>query len=75
MSPWIVPLGILLPEATLHSTWFAVLAAFVAINTVMYAALATAKTLPKLHPRDWLPRSYTRAQTRSIHPDAQERQR
>lgn len=69
MTGLVAPLGILLPESTLDSTWFAVLAAFVAINTVMYVALAVAKALPKLHPRDWLPRSYTRAQTRSIHPD------
>lgn len=62
--------GILLPESVLQSTWFTVLAAFVAINTVMYVALAIAKTLPKLHPREWLPRSYARSQTRSIHPDA-----
>lgn len=64
--------GILLPESTLQSPWFAVLAAFVAINTVMYVALAVAKALPKMHPGDWLPRSYTRAQTRSIHPDTEE---
>ncbi len=45
------------------------LAAFVAINTVMYVALAIAKTLPKVHVRDWLPRGYRRAETRSIYPD------
>ena len=61
--------GILLPESVLGSTWFAVLSAFVAINTVMFVALAIAKILPKLYPRDWLPRTYTRAETRSIHPD------
>ncbi len=71
----LAPLGILLPESTLQSTWFAVLATFVAINTVMYVSLAVAKTLPKLHPRDWLSRSYTRGRTRSIHPDAPERRR
>lgn len=65
--------GILLPESVLQSTWFAVLSAFVAINTVMFVALAIAKILPKLYPRDWLPRNYTRAETRSIHPDAVER--
>ena len=32
----------LLPESVLHSGWFAVLAAFVAINTVMYVVLALA---------------------------------
>lgn len=65
--------GILLPESVLSSQWFAVLAAFVAINTVMYVTLAVAKTLPKVHPRDLFPRSYTRAETRSIHPDAEEK--
>lgn len=64
--------GLLLPESTLSSLWFSVLAAFVAINTVMYVALAVAKILPKLHPRDWLPRSYERSQTRSIYPDDEE---
>ena len=63
--------GILLPESVLHSTWFAVLSVFVAVNTVMYVALAIAKTMPKLYPRDWLPRRYARAETRSIHPDAE----
>jgi hypothetical protein len=65
--------GILLPESVLRTTWFAVLSAFVAINTVMFVALAIAKILPKLYPRDWLPRTYLRAETRSIHPDAVER--
>lgn len=64
----LTPLGLLLPQATLGSPWFAVLAAFVAINTVMYAALAVAKMMPKLYPRDWIPRHYERAQTRSIDP-------
>lgn len=62
--------GILLPESTLGSGWFAVLSVFVAINTVMYVALAIGKVLPKVYPRDWLPRRYARSQTRSIHPDS-----
>lgn len=64
--------GILLPESVLSSEWFAILAAFVAINTVMYVTLAVAKTLPKVHFYDLFPRQYTRAETRSIHPDAPE---
>jgi hypothetical protein len=64
--------GLLLPESVLSSLWFSVLAAFVAINTVMYVSLAVGKILPKIHPRDWLPRTYERAQTRSIYPDLQE---
>lgn len=65
-------LGILFPESILDSTWFAVLSAFVAINTVMFLALAVAKTLPKVHVQELLPRTYVRAETRSIHPDAEE---
>ena len=65
----IVLAGILLPESVLSSDWFAVLAAFVAINTVMYVTLAVTKTLPKVHVRDLLPRHYVRSETRSIHPD------
>lgn len=64
--------GILLPESVLATDWFSVLAAFVAINTVMYVTLAVIKSLPKIHVRDLLPRRYTRAETRSIHPDADE---
>ncbi|PKW27523.1 hypothetical protein [Phycicoccus duodecadis] len=66
----LVPAGIVLPESVLATPWFAVLTVFVAINTVMYLALAVGKILPKLYPRDWLPRRYARDRTRSIHPDA-----
>jgi hypothetical protein len=65
----ILPAGILLPESILYSEMFAVLAAFVAINTVMYAALAVAKVLPKVYPADWMRRTNQRSETRSIHPD------
>lgn len=61
--------GILLPEAIVHSNWFAILATFVAINTGMYAALAAVKILPNLRPGSWLPARHERAETRSIHPD------
>ena len=61
--------GALLPESVLHSGIFAVLAAFVAINTVMYAALATAKILPKVYPTDWVRPRNRRSETRSIYPD------
>lgn len=68
----LIVLGVLLPESTLSTTWFAVLAAFVAINTVMYVALAIARSLPKIFVGDYLPKNYVRAQTRSIYPDADE---
>ena len=60
--------GVLLPETTLWAPWAQVLATFVAINTVMYVAVAVAKILPKVHLGDWLNTSYARAETRSIHP-------
>ena len=65
----LVPTGLLLPSSVLQSDEFAILAAFVAINTVMFAALAVAKILPKVHPMDWLVGRNRRAETRSIHPD------
>jgi hypothetical protein len=39
--------GILFSADLLHSGWFQALAAFVAINTVVYAALSLAKLWPK----------------------------
>ncbi len=63
-----LPQGILWPESVLSTDGFAVLAAFVAINTVMYVALAIAKMLPKVYVSDWVRRSNRRSQTRSIHP-------
>ena len=59
----------LLPESILHSATFAVLAAFVAINTVMYGALALGKLLPKVYVADWVSPRNQRSETRSIYPD------
>ncbi|PXW32438.1 UNVERIFIED_CONTAM: hypothetical protein DES50_103223 [Williamsia faeni] len=39
--------GILLPTDVLGSGWFQVLAAFVAVNTLVYAALSLAKLFPR----------------------------
>ena len=39
--------GILLPSTVLQSGWFQVLAAFVAINTLVYAGLSLAKLIPR----------------------------
>jgi len=69
-STAVVPAGLLFPESLLHSPWFAILATFVAINTVMYAALAVAKLLPKVHRPNWLRPRHERAETRSIYPEA-----
>jgi len=63
------PLGIVFSESALRSDQFAVLAAFVAINTVIYVALAVAKMLPKIYVRDHVASRYSRQETRSIHPD------
>lgn len=68
--PQLVPMGVLLPDSILRHEVIAVLAAFVAINTIVYVTLAVAKILPKFYLRDWLAASNRRAETRSIHPDA-----
>jgi hypothetical protein len=39
--------GILLPSDVLGSGWFQALALFVAINTLVYAALALGKLIPR----------------------------
>lgn len=62
-------LGILLPEGIVHTRMFAVLAGFVAINTVMYVALSIGKTLPRVYASELLPRRRQRQETRSIYPD------
>ena len=66
----VVPMGVLLPDSILRNELIAVLAAFVAINTIVYVTLAVAKILPKLYVRDWLSGRNRRSETRSIHPDA-----
>lgn len=68
--PAVVPMGVLLPDSILRNEVIAVLAAFVAINTIVYVTLAVAKMLPKLYVRDWLSGRNRRSETRSIHPDA-----
>lgn len=62
--------GVLFPSSVLQSDTFAILAAFVAINTVMFAAISVAKILPKVHPTDWFHARNRRAETRSIYPDS-----
>ena len=61
--------GILLPESFRHTEFYAILASFVAINTVMFAALAIAKILPRVYFTDVFPGRHHRAETRSIYPD------
>ncbi|SFB48411.1 hypothetical protein SAMN05192575_11721 [Nocardioides alpinus] len=68
--PTLLPMGVLLPDSLLRNDVVAVLAAFVAINTIVYVTLAVAKILPKLYVRDWLSTRNRRSETRSIDPDA-----
>ena len=65
----LVPLGILFSQDVLRSHAFQFLAAFVAVNTIMYVTLAIAKMLPKVHPGDWRPGRHRRGETRSIYPE------
>ncbi|WP_241681367.1 hypothetical protein [Pseudactinotalea terrae] len=61
--------GLLLSESVIASPWFGVLAAFVALNTIMYVALAVAQIFPKVYPSDWFGSRSRRQETRSIYPD------
>jgi len=65
----IAPTGLLLPAELLATPFFQFLSAFVAINTIMFAALAIAHMFPKVYFSDLLVRRGRRKETRSIHPD------
>jgi hypothetical protein len=54
---------------TEQSGWMAVLAAFVAINAVMYCVLAVGKALPRVYLADLVRRGGRRGESRSIHPE------
>jgi hypothetical protein len=70
----VVPVwGIVFPASMLDSEWFAVLSAFVAINTLIYTVLAIGKILPKIYLSDLLEGRDRRVANRSIHPTEQER--
>ena len=72
MTTLVTALGIVFPSSMLGSQWFAVLSAFVAINTVLYTALAIAKMLPKIYVSDLWHRRERRQVNRSIHPTPEE---
>lgn len=55
----IVPAGLLLPQSTLSSHWFHVLATFVAFNTIIYLGLTVSKLIP------W-PRQFHPSRVRSL---------
>lgn len=59
----------ILPQSLMEAHWFAVLSAFVAINTIVYVSLSIFKILPKLYLSDVVRTHGRRAETRSIHPD------
>lgn len=61
--------GVVLPESSMHTQWFAVLSMFVAINTVLYLTLAIIKLLPKAYLSDWIDQRNRRVETRSIYPE------
>ena len=62
--------GCCCPESILRNEFVAVLAAFVAINTIVYVTLAVAKILPKVYFSDLVDTRNRRSETRSIDPDA-----
>jgi hypothetical protein len=66
----VLPMGVLLPDGILRHEVIAVLAAFVAINTIGYVTLAVAKILPKVYVGDWIGPRNRRSETRSIDPQA-----
>ena len=43
----VIPMGVLLPDSLLQNELVAVLAAFVAINTIFYVTLAVARSCPR----------------------------
>ena len=56
------------PE-TLQQPWFHALAAFVSMNTLIYATISLISVLPKINPTEWFTSRNTRSQTRSIYPE------
>ena len=64
--------GVVLPEAIIHTHWFAVLSTFVAVNTMVYLTLAMIKILPKAYLSDWVDQRNRRSETRSIYPEPDE---
>ena len=69
---WSLSLALtVLPESVMETRWFSTLAAFVAINTVLYVTLSVFKIMPKLYVSDFVKRHGRRSETRSIHPDGE----
>ena len=62
------PTGIVFPETILHTGITATLSTMVAVNAVMFAALALARILPKIHLHDRKRQRHELPVTRSTHP-------
>lgn len=62
--------GILLPSSLLNTQFFAILSAFVAVNTLIYVTLAIAKILPRVYLSDIFPQRGRRREPRGINPNA-----
>ncbi|MEZ0581250.1 hypothetical protein [Nocardioides sp. MH1] len=60
--------GVLLPESTLDQQWFRVLAAFVAVNMLVFVTISIARSITPPTPSRRA-RRHIRGETRSIHPD------
>lgn len=60
--------GLALSVAQSHPAAMDILAAFVAINTLMYVCLAILKLLPRIRLPKVMRRRYSRAESRSIYP-------
>lgn len=54
--------GILMSSDVLQTSWFRVLAAFVAVNTLVYMTLAVLTILPRVYPSEWWRRLRGRTQ-------------
>jgi hypothetical protein len=61
--------GIVLPTEFLDTEFFQVLASFVALNTLIYVAVAIGSMLPKVYVSDFVHGRNRRKETRSIYPD------
>lgn len=66
------PTGLLLPESILNTPLFGLLAAFVAVNTVVFLALAVVKMLPAVPLSMLFIHRNRRIQNRSIYPNSAE---
>lgn len=62
--------GVLLPSSLLQTEYFAVLSAFVAVNTLIYVTLAITKILPRVYVSNLFPQRGRRREPRGINPNA-----